>query len=393
MNDDLIILASAYLDGDVTADERAQVESSPELLAEVDRLRTVRAVISHHIVGRGRTDLHARGHLAAALDAWDRLPDNERTGALATRTPTRCRRRGRSRCRGDVVPARDTAPKRRRTQSPRLARRGCSRAGRRPRRWSGAPQHSRATTTTTATPTRAVDRRVDARLGGRRRREHLRRRPMRPPTQRSSRTPRRRRRGRAPSPIDDGRDVDTDLDAAGAPVRRRRPRAADTRSKTWRSSPSDAIDAPSIRRHARRATVITDRARGLADERERRSRRSNSRCASGADVVVGPALYDDEPVVVGIDERRHVAVAYRRGRLSLVATRVVELSAAILRPMPGNPLTDPNWASDTTDPLVRLVARCASRPRPRPSSPLAALVFGIIAAFLGVFILIITSSA
>ena len=31
MNDDLIILASAYLDGDVTADERAQVEASPEL--------------------------------------------------------------------------------------------------------------------------------------------------------------------------------------------------------------------------------------------------------------------------------------------------------------------------------------------------------------------------
>ena len=45
MTDDLITLASAYLDGDTTAAERAQVEADPELLAQVERLRQVRAVL------------------------------------------------------------------------------------------------------------------------------------------------------------------------------------------------------------------------------------------------------------------------------------------------------------------------------------------------------------
>ena len=45
MNDDLTLLASAYLDGDVTADERARVENDAEVLAEVDRLRSARALL------------------------------------------------------------------------------------------------------------------------------------------------------------------------------------------------------------------------------------------------------------------------------------------------------------------------------------------------------------
>jgi hypothetical protein len=77
MTDDLITLASAYLDGETTAAERAQVEADAGLLAEVERLRQVRAVLgdteSAPISARER-------HLAGALDAWDRLPAPERMG-------------------------------------------------------------------------------------------------------------------------------------------------------------------------------------------------------------------------------------------------------------------------------------------------------------------------
>lgn len=77
MTDDLITLASAYLDGETTAAERAQVEGDTDVLAEVERLRRVRAVLgtteSAPISVRER-------HLSGALDAWDRLPASEKLG-------------------------------------------------------------------------------------------------------------------------------------------------------------------------------------------------------------------------------------------------------------------------------------------------------------------------
>lgn len=79
-------LASGYLDDELTTDERARVEGDPDLLAEVDRVREVRAVIG---------DLEPppislrEEHLAAALDAWDRLPEAERTAAGRDATPRR----------------------------------------------------------------------------------------------------------------------------------------------------------------------------------------------------------------------------------------------------------------------------------------------------------------
>ncbi len=84
MNDDLTPLASVYLDGDVTADERARVENDTEALAEVDRMRSVRALL-------GDVEPQAisvrEAQLAAALDAWDRLPERERTGTRRDGTP------------------------------------------------------------------------------------------------------------------------------------------------------------------------------------------------------------------------------------------------------------------------------------------------------------------
>jgi hypothetical protein len=84
MNDDLTLLASAYLDGDVTADERARVENDTEALAEVGRLRSVRALL-------GDVEPQAisvrEAQLATALEVWERLPERERTGARRDGTP------------------------------------------------------------------------------------------------------------------------------------------------------------------------------------------------------------------------------------------------------------------------------------------------------------------
>jgi hypothetical protein len=84
MNDDLTLLASAYLDGDVTADERARVESDTDALAEVDRLRSVRALLGD--VERQAISVR-EAQLATALDVWDRLPERERNGARRDGTP------------------------------------------------------------------------------------------------------------------------------------------------------------------------------------------------------------------------------------------------------------------------------------------------------------------
>ena len=84
MNEDLTILASAYLDDVATGEERSGVENSPDLLAEVEQLRLVRALLAD--VEASAISLREQ-HLAAALGAWDRLPQAERTGAARDITP------------------------------------------------------------------------------------------------------------------------------------------------------------------------------------------------------------------------------------------------------------------------------------------------------------------
>lgn len=77
LTDEQLLLASAYLDDDVTSAERARVDADPNLAAAVDRLRLVRTALGEQSV----TAISTRErHLAAALDAWDRLSDGERTG-------------------------------------------------------------------------------------------------------------------------------------------------------------------------------------------------------------------------------------------------------------------------------------------------------------------------
>jgi hypothetical protein len=61
-------LASAYLDGEVSEVERARVEGDASLLAEVERLRTVRAALGHVPPASSATREAA---IAAALSAFD----------------------------------------------------------------------------------------------------------------------------------------------------------------------------------------------------------------------------------------------------------------------------------------------------------------------------------
>jgi hypothetical protein len=69
-NLDAVELASAYLDGEATADERARVEGDPALLAEVDRLRRVHDAVA---VVSPASPAQRDAAIAAALSAFDEL--------------------------------------------------------------------------------------------------------------------------------------------------------------------------------------------------------------------------------------------------------------------------------------------------------------------------------
>jgi uncharacterized membrane protein len=57
--------------------------------------------------------------------------------------------------------------------------------------------------------------------------------------------------------------------------------------------------------------------------------------------------------------------------------------------MPANPLTDPNWATETTDKLVTLIDTVRSQTTQKVVYAARGAVFGVIAVMLGVFIAII----
>lgn len=117
MNDDLTLLASAYLDGEVDPAERARVEGDPELLAEVERLRAVRALI-------GDTEpspISTREELLAnALDAWDRLPTAERSRDATPRSLDRSVHPGAAAAASTITAPASLADRRRATFNRRL---------------------------------------------------------------------------------------------------------------------------------------------------------------------------------------------------------------------------------------------------------------------------------
>jgi hypothetical protein len=70
-SDSDIELASAYLDSALDPADQAQVEGDARLMAVVDQLRAVRAIVGH--VDDAPISVREH-HLATALEVWDRLP-------------------------------------------------------------------------------------------------------------------------------------------------------------------------------------------------------------------------------------------------------------------------------------------------------------------------------
>jgi hypothetical protein len=58
--------------------------------------------------------------------------------------------------------------------------------------------------------------------------------------------------------------------------------------------------------------------------------------------------------------------------------------------MAGNPLTNPNWATETTETVVRLVGKVRDTGTTKVVYAARGAVFGLIAAFLGLFALVLT---
>lgn len=90
------LLASGYLDGTLTADERAQVEADPALLARAEEFRTHRAAIGDaaHFPTAG-LDTHRDTVIAAALGEFDRLgtaPTSPQGATVLQFTPRTTRR-------------------------------------------------------------------------------------------------------------------------------------------------------------------------------------------------------------------------------------------------------------------------------------------------------------
>jgi hypothetical protein len=57
--------------------------------------------------------------------------------------------------------------------------------------------------------------------------------------------------------------------------------------------------------------------------------------------------------------------------------------------MAGNPLTDPDWAANTTDTVVRLVDNVKAKTTKPAVMVARGLVFGLLAIFLGLFALVL----
>jgi hypothetical protein len=312
MNDDLTTLASAYLDGDVTADERARVESSDELLGEVDRLRAVRALMSTASSSDGAPISMRERHLSAALDAWDRLPDNERTGALRDSTPTGADGAAAAGVAAMSSPSR-RSPKRRRLQSPAWLGAAAAAlvlvlAGGLVLQNTAGQDEDSADFSSSDTISAVGERSSES--GG-----------ADAPSPESDSSAESELEeataAQAPAaaePIENGSDVDTDIAADAPPADDGVLEQLNT-VEDLAIFASDAVGAPSSQDLPDGATVITE---APADSDEALEVVELPLC-QGADVVVGLATYVDETVVVGIDEGRDVVVAYRQGDCSLVA--------------------------------------------------------------------------
>jgi len=301
MNDDRSLLASAYLDGDVTADERARVENDPQLLTEVERLRSVRALLSD--VEPPSISVR-EAQLATALEVWDRLPQLERSGARRDVTPVGID------AAAVAGAASVTAP------TPIGSRRRSSRTS--STRWLAgaaaalvlvlaggvalqlsAPDDSDETDAastaagdvdTTESATQA-ERAADADDAGA-----------------SEPVP-------ASVAADAAPELDTGIDNAAPP--------GENAGVDQLDNLTDLADFAAAAVGAPSAPDVPAATSGPSDEELSEAETFLAeaefpRCL-GVDIIVGPAVYGDVPVVVGIDEGRDLAIAYRAANCAEVA--------------------------------------------------------------------------
>jgi len=296
MNDDPTFLASAYLDGDVTDDERAHVEADPALLAEVDRMRAVRLILGDS----EPPPISVReAQLAAALATWDRLPEAERTGARRDITPSGID------AAAVAGAAAVTAPPplrdRRRTRSSRWLV-GAAAAmvvvlagGVALQLASNEDDGSNADDAEAtgelveraAAPSAEDDAEAEAALAG----------------------------DAVDDAVTDGSQLDTGISDVAPP--------AEDAGLDQLETPADladfaaaALDAPIVPDVPAATSAPADEDLSAA---ESAIAEAEFPSCLGVDVIVGPAVYGDVPVVVGIDQGRNLAIAYRAATCAEVA--------------------------------------------------------------------------
>jgi hypothetical protein len=298
MTDDLTLLASAYLDGDVTADERARVQNDPETLAFVEQLRSVRALLSD--VEPPSISVR-EAQLATVLDIWDRLPQLERTGARRDVTPVGIDSAA------VAGAASVTAP------TPLSGRRRSSRTS--STRWlagaaaalvlvlaggvalqlsstddSGGTDDA-STAADGVASTEALE--GDARAGAADAAEAA------PEAADGVATP----------------DLDTGIDNAAPPGENAGVDQLDT-LEDLADFAAAAVGAPSAPDVPAATSAASDEE--LSEAETFLAEAEFPRCL-GVDLIVGPAVFGDVPVVVGVDEGRNLAIAYRAATCTEVA--------------------------------------------------------------------------
>lgn len=289
-DDDLTRLASAYLDDEATADERAQVDADEELLAEVERLRTVRILLA--TVDAPSISMR-EVHLAGALDAWDRLPEAERTGV----------RRDAAGIGAATVSAPRRSGHRRQLSSTRWLTAAAAGlivvlAGGVALKVGTSGNDESSTSADASAESQALTARADE-----------------APAAVDEIGPPQPAGGAAADAATTGSKLDTGIDQAAPP--------AENAGLVQLLTPADLADFAAA---AVLAPPVPDgptatSATGDEDLLETESAQTDPALplCLGADIIVGPAVYGDVAVVVGIDEGRDLAIAYRPATCTEVA--------------------------------------------------------------------------
>jgi hypothetical protein len=297
MNDDLTLLASAYLDDDVTADERARVESDPDLLAEVERLRAVRLLLGD--VEPAAISMR-EAQLAAALNVWDRLPDAERSGARRDVTPAGI----------DAAAIAGAAS----VSAPTPLRNRRRKSAVRSTRWltgaaaalvlvlaGGVALQLGQSSDDDSSSAEGDNAATEALVGG-------------------DQAPQEAAADTLAAPAEADEELSTQLDTGVADP----PPPGEVAGLVQLENTTDLADFAGAALGAPRSPDDVPAATSAPNEADGSQAESSIADAGlpvclGVDVIVGPAVYIDEPVVVGIDEGRNLAIAYRAETCTAVA--------------------------------------------------------------------------